>query len=57
MYLKENTFGKSLKLSKKTSAKKAKPTFEQILATSVPKNEKGRPLKKKTSVPSNFKLL
>ena len=26
---------------------KQKPTFEQILATSVPKKEKGRPLNKK----------
>ena len=58
MYLKE----KSLNLSKKSSVpkrkrflerkKKQKPTFEQILATSVPKKQKGRPFKKKASVPN-----
>ena len=37
--------------SKRLLQKKQKPTFEQILATSVPKKEKGRPLKKKASVP------
>ena len=34
-----------------TSAKKKKNTFEQILATTVAKKEKGKPLKKKASVP------
>ena len=48
MYLKE----KSWKLNKKNFCKKnQKPTFEQILATSVAKKEKGKPLKKKASVP------
>ena len=47
MYLKE----KSWKLNKKKFCKKnQKPTFEQILATSVAKKEKGKPLKKKASI-------
>ena len=59
MYLKET---KKWTLVKKSSVpkikhflerekKKQKPTFEQILATSVPKKEKGTLLKKKAPVP------